>query len=59
MISKIKKFFSSGMGGIYPKGILIGNVSNIREVDENFIQFDINLVSDPIATNIVGVLESI
>ena len=47
------------MGGIYPKGILIGNVSNIREVDENFIQFDINLVSDPIATNVVGVLESI
>ena len=54
-----QEFFSSGMGGIYPKGILIGNVSNIREVDENFIQFDINLVSDPIATNVVGVLESI
>ena len=54
-----QEFFSSGMGGIYPKGILIGNVSNIREVDENFIEFDINLVSDPIATNVVGVLESI
>ena len=54
-----QEFFSSGMGGIYPRGILIGNVSNIREVDENFIQFDINLVSDPIATNVVGVLESI
>jgi cell shape-determining protein MreC len=47
------------MGGIYPKGILIGNVSDIREVEENFIEFDINLVSSPIVTNVVGVLESI
>ena len=54
-----QEFFSSGMGGIYPKGILIGNVSNIREVEENFIEFDINLVSSPIVKNVVGVLESI
>ena len=54
-----QEFYSSGMGGIYPKGILIGNVSDIREVEENFIEFDINLVSSPIVTNIVGVLESI
>src|SRR5210317_418049 len=54
-----QEFFSSGMGGIYPKGILIGNVSDIREVEENLIEFDINLVSSPIVTNIVGVLESI
>ena len=54
-----QEFYSSGMGGIYPKGILIGNVSNIREVEENFIEFDINLVSSPIVKNVVGVLESI
>ena len=54
-----QEFYSSGMGGIYPKGILIGNVSDIREVEENFIEFDINLVSSPIAKNVVGVLESI
>ena len=54
-----QEFFSSGMGGIYPKGILIGNVYDIREVEENFIEFDINLVSSPIVTNVVGVLESI
>ena len=54
-----QEFYSSGMGGIYPKGILIGNVSDIREVEENFIEFDINLVSSPIVTNVVGVLESI
>ena len=27
--------------------------------EENFIEFDINLVSSPIVTNVVGVLESI
>ena len=54
-----QEFYSSGMGGIYPKGILIGNVSDIREVEENFIEFDINLVSSPIVTNVVGVIESI
>ena len=58
-VSVGQEFFSSGMGGIYPKGILIGNVSNIREVEENFIEFDINLVSSPIVKNVVGVLESI
>ena len=54
-----QEFFSSGMGGIYPKGILIGKVANIREIDENFVEFDIDLVSSPIITNIIGVLESI
>ena len=58
-VSVGQEFFSSGMGGIYPKGILIGNVSDIREVEENFIEFDINLVSSPIVKNVVGVLESI
>ena len=47
------------MGGIYPRGILIGKVVNIREVDENFTELDINLVSSPIASNYVGVLEGI
>ena len=54
-----QEFYSSGMGGIYPKGILIGKVSDIREVEENFIEFDINLVSSPIVKNVFGVLESI
>ena len=47
------------MGGIYPKGILIGKVVEIREVDENFNEFDIKLVSSPMSSNLFGVLESL
>lgn len=54
-----QEFFSSGMGGIYPKGILIGKIADIREVEENFTEFDINLVSNPMASNVLGVIESI
>ena len=54
-----QKFYSSGMGGIYPKGIFIGKVKGIREIEENFTEFEINLISSPLASNIVGVLESL
>ena len=54
-----QNFYSSGMGGVYPKGILIGKVKEIREVEENFTEFEINLTSNPLASNVVGVLESL
>ena len=54
-----QEFYSSGLGGIYPKGILIGKVLKIRKIDDNLIEFDINLVSSPLASNVVGILEFI
>ena len=54
-----QRFYSSGMGGVYPKGIFIGKVREIREVEENFTEFEINLISSPLASNVVGVLESL
>lgn len=47
------------MGGIYPKNILIGKVQEIREIDDNLIEFDINLVTSPLSSNVVGILEAI
>jgi hypothetical protein len=34
-------------------------VQEIRKIDENLIEFDINLVSNPLASNVVGILENI
>lgn len=51
-----QKYFSSGMGGIYPRDILIGEVINIKEVDNKTVKFDIGLIADPINSNILGVL---
>ena len=34
-------------------------VLKIRKIDDNLIEFDINLVSSPLASNVVGILEVI
>ena len=57
-IIKGQRFYSSGMGGIYPKGILVGNVREIRSIDGTNIEFDIQLIANPIAENTLGVLEN-
>ena len=54
-----QEFLSSGMGGIYPKDLLIGRVSEIRQVDDNVTEFDINLISSPETTNVFGVFKSL
>jgi cell shape-determining protein MreC len=54
-----QEFYTSGMGGIYPVNILIGRVQEIREIDDNLIEFDINLVSSPLSSNVVGIIEAI
>jgi hypothetical protein len=47
------------MGGIYPNNILIGNVSAINIIDDNNINFDVNLVADPLQSIYVGVVEGL
>ena len=54
-----QEFFSSGMGGIYPSNILIGYVSSITSLDDTNINFDVHLVSDPLKSNFIGVLETL
>jgi len=54
-----QEFFSSGMGGVYPSNILIGNVSDINFIDNTNIEFDLNLVADPLQSIYLGVLKGL
>ena len=57
-IIKGQSFYSSGLGGVYPKGILIGHVSKIENFDDTLVRLEINLIASPIQENTFGVLES-
>ena len=58
-IKQGQKFFSSGMGGVYPRVLLIGTVGEIKKIDESIIRFEIDLIADPLQENILGVLENL
>jgi rod shape-determining protein MreC len=57
-IIKGQSFYSSGLGGVYPRGILIGHVSKIENFDDTLVRLEINLIASPIQENTFGVLES-
>ena len=52
-----EKFFSSGLGGIYPKGIEIGNLESIKIVDTSTTLLTIKLISNPLHSNLFGVIK--
>ncbi len=52
-----EKFFSSGLGGIYPKGIEIGNLESINTLDESTTLLKIKLISNPLHSNLFGVIK--
>lgn len=58
-IKQGQSFFSSGMGGIYPRGLLIGFVNEITKIDDAMVRFEVDLISDPLQENILGVLENL
>ena len=57
-IKQGQSFFSSGMGGVYPRGLLIGHVGEVIKIDDSMIRFEIELISDPLQDNVLGVLEN-
>ena len=52
-----EKFFSSGLGGIYPKGIEIGNLESKKIIDPSTTLLKIKLISNPLHSNIFGVIK--
>ena len=53
-----QKFFSSGMGGIYPRNVYIGDAKNIKKIDDVNIKFDIVLATDPLKENNLAIIEN-
>jgi len=49
-------FYTSGLGGIYPKDIEVGYVSSIEVVDSTQTNIEIKILANPLNGNIFGVL---
>ena len=52
-----EKFFSSGLGGIYPKGIEIGKLESKKIIDPSTTLLKIKLTSNPLHSNLFGVIK--
>ena len=53
-----KQFFTSGLGGIFPRGLVVGTIVNIIDIDPTRKDLEIKLVADPIESNLLGVLSN-
>ena len=52
-----QKFFSSGLGGIFPKGVEIGSIYEILELSQKEIRLTIELKADPLSSNFFGIIK--
>ena len=51
-----QNFFSSGLGGIFPEGLLIGSITSIRTDDDNETILEIKSIANPLTQNHVMVI---
>ena len=51
-------FYTSGLGGVYPKDIKIGHVSKIKKIDSNENVIEIKLITNPFRSDLFGVLRN-
>ena len=52
-----QKFFTSGLGGIFPSGIEIGQILEKQELSTKELRLIINLNANPLSSNFFGVLQ--
>ena len=50
-------FYTSGLGGIYPKDIEIGKVDKVMKIDSTTVELEIKLSANPIASDLFGVIK--
>ncbi len=51
------QFYTSGLGGIYPKDIEIGQVEKVIKIDSTTVELEIKLSANPISSNLLGVIK--
>ena len=50
-------FYSSGLGGVYPKDIKVGELTSIEILDNSLTKLEIKLISSPLDTDFFGVVK--
>ena len=50
-------FYTSGLGGIYPKDIEIGQVNKVIKIDSTTVELEIKLSANPTASDLLGVIK--
>ena len=53
-----QKFYSSGLGGIFPKNILIGDILDIKNISASEKEVVLKLKVNPITENLFGIVVS-
>jgi cell shape-determining protein MreC len=52
-----QQIFSSGLGGVFPKGIEIGSIYEIQDISPKEVRLIIELNANPLSSNYFGVLQ--
>ena len=56
-ISIKKEFYTSGLGGIYPKNIKVGFLKEIVIEEPTIVHLEIKLTTNPLEDNLLGVIK--
>ena len=56
-ISIKKEFYTSGLGGIYPKNIKVGFLKEIVIEEPTIVRLEIKLITNPLEDNLLGVIK--
>ena len=52
-----KEFYTSGLGGIYPKNIKVGFLKEIVIEETTIVRLEIKLITNPLEDSVLGVIK--